>query len=106
MQPSSNNDNQAATTKKLFLNLFQNKILLQYGLIIGIVTIFLLLTKGSDFCIAAINSCNDSSGGFLRFLALGGSAAVLCGLTLMGVPLLPAVGAALSVWLLIEASFS
>lgn len=81
-------------------------MLLQGGLYLGIIIAFLLLAKGSDVCIATINSCTGASATSV-FLALGGGAAVLFGLTtLLGIPLLPAAGIGLAVWWLIQASLS
>lgn len=106
MQSPSNDENQTSSEKKAFLNLPYEKILLQGGLYLGVIVAFLLLVKGSDVCIATIDSCTAPPFP-TTVLAIGGGAAALFGLTsFLGIPLLPAVGIALAVWWLLQASLS
>lgn len=81
--------------------------------VLGIVVVatactFFLLTKGSEFCFFSICNMNmaDTGGStannFLGFL--GGTATLIILTTVIGVPLVPAVAAAVGIWLLMQIS--
>ena len=71
------------------------------------IAVYVLLSKETDTCL--FSTCSeysysngDSASVGDEFLIYAGSAATLVGLTLVGVPLLPAIAASAGVWFLVH----
>ena len=75
---------------------------------VAAITFFFLFAKETDVCF--LSTCNDYSDSVAtgsislgnEFLVYAGSAATLVGLTLIGVPLLPAIAMSTGVWFLVH----
>ena len=75
---------------------------------VAAITCFFLFAKETDVCF--LSTCNDYSDSMAtgstsvgnEFLVYAGSAATLVGLTLIGVPLLPAIAVSTGVWFFVH----
>ena len=76
------------------------KLILGAVLLLGIFATFLTFAKGSTLCLWS--DCSSPPPGNEFWAFAGGTSALIVLTTLMGIPLLPAVGIATGIWFLIS----
>ncbi|MEG4625077.1 MULTISPECIES: hypothetical protein [unclassified Microcoleus] len=103
LQPNSNTQE----SPSLSLRFLGGEMLAGRWAVLGIVVVaigctFFLLTKGSEFCFFSTCSMGDTgASSAINFWGfLGGTATLIILTTVIGVPLVPAVAAALGIWFL------
>lgn len=107
IQPNSNSPEPPSFS----LSFLGSQISVGKWAVLGIVVVatactFFLLTKGSEFCFFSTCSMGDTGGSIANNFwgFLGGTATLIILTTVIGVPLVPAVAAALGIWFLMQIS--